>query len=279
MFVANLSASTGSCQGPARLRPPSPASARPAFGRATARQALFPSLSRRIRNAQLLEVRLVLRRVEVELLHLRPQLLHQLLVQPRRRLVRVAGERRVGRPGGSAPCGSSPTPAAPVRASAGGRGRSSPRPSPRRRRPCARSASPRRSRSTSGGRSCRGCWPDSGASPSAPTTTRRRCRPSPPPRLSSGLVGPPSLPTSVCSPCSRTFMFRCTSFANAWSASLHFGIPTFWMFAYIVSATVLFMCCGHADPSKPPADLRPGHHGRAIRPSCCRCSHISLMCG
>ena len=34
------------------------------------------------------------------------------------------------------------------------------------------------------------------------------------------------------------------------SAGSHVGRPIVWMFAYIVSATVLFMCCGQADPRR-----------------------------
>ena len=73
-------------------------------------------------------------------------------------------------------------------------------------------------------------------------------------------------------------MFRCTRRANAWSASLHGGIPTFWMFVYIVSATTLFMCCGQADPS-----IREVIFVLVIIDAASAIvlpvSHISLMCG
>jgi hypothetical protein len=100
----------------------------------------------------------------------------------------------------------------------------------------------------------------------------------PPPVFAAAGVGPPRGPTVVGSPCSRTFMFRCTSFANAWSAALHVGSPTFWMFACIVSATVLFMCCGQADPSSREVTFVPvimAAPSAIVFPV----SHISLMCG
>jgi hypothetical protein len=42
---------------------------------------------------------------------------------------------------------------------------------------------------------------------------------------------------------------RCNARASFSSSALHDGKPTVLMLAYIVSATVLFMCMGHADPS------------------------------
>ena len=73
----------------------------------------------------------------------------------------------------------------------------------------------------------------------------------PPPRFSSsGITSRPRIGLIfVASPVSGTFISRCTALASAWSASVHVGSPTFSMFACIVSATVLFMCAGHAEPS------------------------------
>ena len=41
---------------------------------------------------------------------------------------------------------------------------------------------------------------------------------------------------------------RCTPLASVWSASLHEGIPTAFMFSFIASATGRLKCCGHAAP-------------------------------
>ena len=58
-----------------------------------------------------------------------------------------------------------------------------------------------------------------------------------------------SAPTFIDSPCSRLPSSFCSAFASVWSASLHSGIPTFWMLAQVVSATTLLKCCGQALPS------------------------------
>ena len=74
----------------------------------------------------------------------------------------------------------------------------------------------------------------------------------PPPRFSSSgidLAAAQRARAWSTRPVSGTFISRCTALASAWSASVHVGSPTFSMLACIVSATVLFMWAGHAEPS------------------------------
>ena len=71
----------------------------------------------------------------------------------------------------------------------------------------------------------------------------------PPPVLSASSDRPLQVPTRVASPCSRMPSSFCTARASVWSASLHCGMPTFWMFALAASATARLKCCGQADPS------------------------------
>ena len=51
-----------------------------------------------------------------------------------------------------------------------------------------------------------------------------------------------------CPSCRGFFSSFCSAFASVWSLSSHCGMPTFWMFAHVVSATTLLKCCGHAAP-------------------------------
>ncbi len=52
----------------------------------------------------------------------------------------------------------------------------------------------------------------------------------------------------VASPFSGTPSSFCVAFASGTSASVHCGKPTATMFSNIVSASVRFMCDGHAEP-------------------------------
>ena len=133
------------------------------------------------------------------------------------------------------------------------------------RRPCARSASPWRSRRPSCARAGRECSTDNAASPSARSTTCRRCRPSRR-RCSSPRRPARSVATRVAGPVSRTPSSFCTARASVWSSSLHCGMPTFWMFAYVASAIARLKCCGHADPStRVGSSVVFGHHRGALR--------------
>ena len=67
--------------------------------------------------------------------------------------------------------------------------------------------------------------------------------------------------------------------ASVWSASVHFGSPTFLMFRYIVSATGLLKCCGHAEPStRVPVSSTPAIIAAPLA-IVSPISHICLMCG
>ena len=71
---------------------------------------------------------------------------------------------------------------------------------------------------------------------------------------------------SACSPSARGFFSSfCSAFASCWSSSLHFGRPTFWMFAQVVSATTLLKCCrpGAAEHLGR-LQLDAGHHRRGL---------------